>query len=286
MPDQYVVVLGVAQDAGYPQAGCKKQCCAAHYEGRQPAERVVSLGIVDKTANKLWMIEATPDFGSQWHDLSQRLEPQRPTPDGIFLTHAHIGHYSGLMHLGREVMGAAEVPVFAMPRMQEFISTNGPWSQLVSLKNIGLQGLSADSAIVLSPDLSITPFLVPHRDEFSETVGYRIEGRTRSIVFIPDIDKWEKWETSIESVIGSADVALLDATFYSNGEINRDMREVPHPFVEESIERFSMLPANERQKVHFIHFNHTNPLIWDSQARVATKNIGFRIAHDGQVIEL
>ncbi|MEQ8416382.1 MAG: MBL fold metallo-hydrolase [Imperialibacter sp.] len=286
LPDQFIVVLGVAQDAGYPQAGCEKACCRRYWSGEHKEERVVSLGIVDRAVGKVWMIEATPDFKSQWHDLNEKARLNKTAPDGIFLTHAHVGHYTGLMELGREIMGAANVPVYGMPVMRSYLTENGPWSQLVSLGNIGLQKLVADSTVQLSPEISITPFLVPHRDEFSETVGYRIESGSKSIIFIPDIDKWSKWDRDIRKVVASADVAFLDASFFRNGEIDRDMSEVPHPFVEESMVLFEDLPENERSKVHFIHFNHTNPLIWDEEVRQSVRAKGFRVASEGDVFAL
>ncbi|MEQ9376558.1 MAG: MBL fold metallo-hydrolase [Imperialibacter sp.] len=284
LPDQFIMVLGVAQDAGYPQAGCTKQCCMRYYNGEHEAERVVSLGIVDRAVRKIWMIEATPDFKSQWHDLNEKSGLNKTAPDGIFLTHAHVGHYTGLMELGREIMGTSNVPVYGMPVMRSYLTENGPWSQLVSLGNIGLQKLVADSTVQLSPEISITPFLVPHRDEFSETVGYRIESGSKSIIFIPDIDKWSKWDRDIRKVVASADVAFLDASFFRNGEIDRDMSEVPHPFLEESMVLFEDLPENERSKVHFIHFNHTNPLIWDEEVRQSVRAKGFGVASEGDVI--
>ena len=183
-------------------------------------------------------------------------------PNGIFLTHAHMGHYTGLMHLGREALGADGMPVFTMPRMNSFLSGNGPWQQLISLNNIKTIALKNDSSIHLTKHLKITPLLVPHRDEYSETVGYRIEGPRKSMLYIPDIDKWQKWDRDIKAEIERVDYALLDGTFYKNGEIpNRDMSLIPHPFIEESISVFEVLPQIEKEKIYFIHLNHTNPLL-------------------------
>ena len=170
--------------------------------------------------------------------------------DGIFLTHAHIGHYTGLMYLGREVMGSQDVPVYAMPRMKSFLMNNGPWSQLVNLNNIEIRDLQNRQAVQLNKRLRVTPIQVPHRDEFSETVGYLIESDKTSVLFIPDIDKWGKWEDSILEWIQKIDMAFLDATFYQNGEISgRDMSEIPHPFVEESMALFNSLSEEDKSKV-------------------------------------
>lgn len=284
----FLIVLGIAQDGGYPHAGCRRHCCQLVFDGKQKPQSPTCLGIVDPKNRKLYMLESSPAFPEQWRrmqDISGHQEKR--APDGIFLTHAHIGHYTGLLHLGREVMGAKNVPVYAMPRMEKFIRENAPWSQLVSLQNIDLQPLRADSAVVLPGDLRITPITVPHRDEFSETVGYRIETSRRKLLFIPDIDKWAKWERDIMAEVRRVDCALLDATFFKDGELQgRAMEEVPHPFVEETMRLFGDQSASEKAKVTFIHFNHTNPLLWDEKAREEVRGRGFSIAEEGMRVEL
>ena len=289
LPERFLVVLGVAQDAGYPQIGCTKECCAAYWQGKEEKKHTTCLALVDRKANQYWLFEATPDITQQLYAVQSWL-PASPdySPDGIFITHAHIGHYSGLLQLGREAMGAKAIPVWAMPRLDSFIRNNGPWSQLVKLNNIKVQSLKADSSILLNTSLKVTPVQVPHRDEFSETVGFIIESNRKKILFIPDIDKWEKWGRDIITEVGKVDMALLDGTFYKNGELpGRDMSEVPHPFVEESMQRFSVLPSKEKSKIVFIHFNHTNPLMKkESAEKKKVKADGFGVAGEGMVIEL
>jgi len=283
-----MVVLGIAQDGGVPQAGSDDDPAWA-----DPALRrlVVSLGLVEPTGGRRWLFEATPDFREQLHRLN-RLAPTRSAPvlDGVFLTHAHIGHYVGLMFLGHESLGAAGVPVHAMPRMTEFLRSNGPWSQLVEYGNIDLRSLWSDSAVDLGNGLEVTPFLVPHRQEFAEVVGFRIDGPDRSALFIPDIDSWEELDeagTRIEDLISSVDVAYLDATFYANGEIpGRDMSGFPHPFISHSMARFSSLPAAERDKIRFIHLNHSNPALRDGEELRAIEAGGFHVAKEGEVFRL
>jgi len=288
-PDVFLTVLGVAQDAGYPQAGCQKSCCEAVRNGEEKAKRVSCLGLVDKKMGQTYLLDATPDFREQLFELNSYLpDLQKSTPTGIFLSHAHIGHYTGLMQLGREVMGAKNVDVYSMPRMQDFLTNNGPWSQLVSLQNIKLQVMETEKSIRLSDNLRITPILVPHRDEFSETVGFRIKGKEKSALFIPDIDKWEKWEKDIKAEIQKLDYAFLDGTFYSNGELpGRDMSQIPHPFIEESVDLFSDLTKEEKKKVFFIHLNHTNPLLREnSEETEAFLKLGFGLAEEGMILGL
>ncbi len=238
------------------------------------------------------MFEATPDFREQLHRLDTAFPVDaRPGLSGIFLTHAHIGHYSGLMFLGHESMGSRRVPVYAMPRMTEFLSRNGPWDQLARYENIELRPLAEGARIDLNERLSVTSFAVPHRQEYSEVVGFRIDGPERSVLFIPDIDSWEEWDsagTRIEDKISEVDIAYLDATFFANGEIpGRDMSGFPHPFTTHSMERLSSLPADERAKVRFIHLNHTNPALWpESGARQTVEDQGFRVAEEMERVGL
>lgn len=126
LPDQFLVVLGIAQDAGYPQAGCEKECCMAFYSGKEEKKLITCLAMVDRITKQYWLIEATPDIAAQLKNLQSYLSAPGYSPDGIFITHAHIGHYSGLMQLGREVMGAKEIPVHLMPQMDSFYLIQWP----------------------------------------------------------------------------------------------------------------------------------------------------------------
>jgi pyrroloquinoline quinone biosynthesis protein B len=194
LPGQFLVVLGIAQDAGYPQTGCEKECCKSFWDGKESKKHVTCLALVDRQNKQYWLFEATPDISSQLHMLQSWLPGKSDyTPDGIFITHAHTGHYTGLMQLGREAMGAKDIPVWAMPRMDSFLQNNGPWSQLVKLNNIRISRLKEDSTVTISSSFKTTPVRVPHRDEYSETVGFMIQSDKKKVLFIPDIDKWEKW---------------------------------------------------------------------------------------------
>ena len=284
----YIFVLGNAQDAGYPQAGCEKECCQRVHKNPTHGRFVTSIALIDPISNENWIFDTTPDFPKQLKLLSNHLKQSSNIPNGIFLTHAHMGHYTGLIHLGKEAMGTKKIPVYAMPIMKAYLNENGPWSQLIRLDNIRLNALYKDSTLVLNERISVTPIEVPHRDEYSETVGFVIQSNSKKALFIPDIDKWSKWDHNIVDYIKNVDIALLDATFFKDGEIKgRSMGEIPHPFVTESMGLFKNLSEADKKKVHFIHFNHTNTLLIDgSEAQLKVAENGLRIAKQEMVIEL
>ena len=278
----YIQVLGIVQDAGYPHIGCEKDCCVQV----SPGDYFVScLGLVDKTNNKRYLFDATPDIHNQINLLEKFTDVN--LIDGIFLTHAHIGHYTGLMYLGREGLGGKNIMVYALKRMARFLTKNGPWDQLVKLNNISIQTISNKEFVKLSENIFVIPIKVPHRDEYSETVGYKIIGKSKKILFIPDIDKWDEWEKSIIEEVKLVDYAFIDGTFYNGSELNRDMREIPHPSIEETLQLFSNQPIVERNKIYFIHINHTNPILTNKNGiKDMVEGLGFNIAKRGLKFKL
>lgn len=283
-----LLVLGVAQDAGKPQIANPDDSA---WDDPSLRRRATSLALIDRRGERArrWLFEATPDIKEQLQRLDEAAPVERPIGlNGVFLTHAHIGHYAGLMMFGHEAAGAENLTVYAMPRMANFLAENGPWDQLLVRHNILLAIMQKGEPETLADDIAVTPFLVPHRDEYSETAGFLIEGPQKSALFLPDIDSWEEWDeagTRIENKIAEVDYAFLDATFYADGEIpGRDMSGFPHPFVAHSMERFSSLPPQEKAKVRFIHMNHTNPLLGpDAPERQSVRKAGFHIAEEGAV---
>jgi pyrroloquinoline quinone biosynthesis protein B len=277
--DVVLKVLGTIQDGGIPHMGCNKICCLKYFKNNTFRVGVSSLGISNLKNETNYLIDATPNVNHQLKALIGTSNPSEKL-NGIFLTHAHMGHYSGLLNFGREAMNSKNIPLYLMPRFYNFIQDNGPWNQLVKLENVMLKRIYDREKITLESNLSITPIQVPHRDEYSETVGFVIEGNTKSALYIPDIDKWEKWNNSIVELIKNVDYAFLDGTFYDEKEVNnRDISEIPHPFIIESLKLFNPLDKSEKNKIYFIHLNHTNPLLnSDSSEYNRVIREGFNVA--------
>ena len=276
------ILLGAAQDAGVPQAGCGcERCRRAHADPAQ-RQQVVCLGLIHRASGQAWMIDATPDFREQWILLRQAAPECQLA--GILLTHAHMGHYTGLIQLGREAWNTRRLPVYATPRMCAFLMRNQPWLQLAKFGNIALHLSPPGQPIALAPDLSATPIAVPHRDEWSDTMAYRIDGPRRSLFYCPDIDDWDRWEHSLPEMLAAVDVALLDGAFFSPAEIpGRNIADIPHPLATDTAER----AAGAACDVRLIHLNHTNPL-WDDgpeRAWVAERGVGVGATGDRWVLE-
>ena len=285
LPPVRALVLGIAQDGGVPHIGCTQPRCVRARRDPSRRERVACLGLIDDRAGARFLIDATPDLPSQLESLNRGralADPRRPV-DGILLTHAHIGHYTGLMYLGREALGARAVPVYATARMASFLKTSGPWSQLVALGQIDLREIEPGHEVVLTPSLAVTPVRVPHRDELSDTVGYVVRGPAAALLYLPDIDKWEKWDRRVEDEVARVGTALLDGTFFSTDELpGRSRAEVPHPTIGETAARLAALSS----RVAFVHLNHTNPVLENGRARRDLARRGFAVARDGRVIPL
>ena len=283
----FAVLLGTAQDGGIPHAGCQAPCCESARQEPAQARLPACLGLVDPSAQNRWLLDCTPEFPRQLDRLNQISDPAWGL-HGIFLTHAHIGHYTGLIHLGREVMGTRALPVYAMPRMAHFLAAHEPWKQLVVENHIHLQTMKADEPIKLSSNVQITPIPVPHRDEISETVAFRVQGPNRSVLHLPDIDDWAAWDRSLADLIPDLDLAWVDGTFFDATELSgQRLSAIPHPFITDSMTRFQSFPLEHRQRIHFTHLNHSNPVARpNSPERQRVLDAGFGLAEEMAGLEL
>ncbi len=283
---EYIYVLGNVQDAGLPHIGCKHKFCKDKFNEFEEYF-TTSIAIVDPVNEKYILFEATPDLPYQLNYLEKKIFKKFLLPESIFITHAHIGHYAGLMYFGREALGSNNVNINVLPKMANFLKTNGPWSQLVEINNINIKKINFDKTTYHLENISVLPIKVPHRDEYSETAAYEIIGKNKKALFIPDIDKWEKWTKNIIQLAQEFDYLLLDATFYDSNEINRDISEIPHPLVIETLSLLDNLSNKDKSKVYFIHMNHTNMML-DSKSDLSEYVIskGFNIARLGLKLEL
>ena len=185
-------------------------------------------------------------------------------------------------------MNLSKLPVYVLPRMKVFLEKNIMFKQLIDNRHIVLKNINDNYKIELGNDISIKPFLVPHRNEFSETAGYKIQSKTHSIIYIPDIDCWEEWNVNLNDLLQENNILILDGTFYAKTEIkNRDIKKIPHPSIIDTMKLTKNNSILQKNKIYFTHLNHTNNAINKDTAEY--KNIitsGYNILEDRQIFKL
>jgi len=282
-----IYILGIAQDAGCPSALCQKTCCKNIPLTSCFYATSFALIIPKGSENEVILFDCTPDFKYQMMKLQSIINFSKIS--AVFLTHAHIGHCLGLINFGREVLNTNNLDVYCFERMNDFLTKNGHYSQLVKLNNIKLNPLFEEKPVKIDENVQITPFLVKHRGEFSETCGFRITGPKKSVIYLPDIDDLKEQNVDFKLIIKNNDMIFLDGTFFNEKEIGacRNVKEIPHPFVEDSMKFFENFEVAERNKINFIHFNHTNGCLKENtEERKQVLEKGYQIAKQFDAFEI
>jgi pyrroloquinoline quinone biosynthesis protein B len=289
-----LIVLGTAQDGGLPHAACTCERCQRARKDPAFRRHIAGLALQLPKSDQIWLVDATPDLREQLDRVAAlRNRPQggvdRAPVDGVLLTHAHIGHYLGLAFFGFEAVSTSKLPVWASPRMAEYLRTNGPWSQLVRIENIALREFRPGEPFALGDGVTVTALQVPHRDEYSDTMAFLFKGPRRTVLYVPDTDAWRTWKRPLPQVLleEKVSVALLDGTFYSPDELpGRDVTKIPHPLITATMDLLGPLVKSGGLKVEFIHLNHSNPaLVPEGEVRKAMEARGFRVAEEGEEID-
>ncbi|SET57988.1 pyrroloquinoline quinone biosynthesis protein B [Oceanobacillus limi] len=288
MSEVVLHLLGTAQDGGVPHPNCSCENCQTAISDPVYKRNAASMAIVFPDIRKWHLIDATPDIKDQLLNVQRKHNLHGVMMDSIFLTHAHMGHYPGLLFLGREGINTTKIPVYTGKKMKQLLEEHAPWSQLSKLENIKVLEVSSEDSISLSKLVSITPVEVPHRNEFTETFGYWIKGPTYKVLYIPDIDRWEEWNVDIYDACQDADIIILDGTFHSEKDLNhisRNFHEIPHPLMTDTMDKLSGLV--DKKRIYFTHMNHSNPAL--SMDKIVAGEIearGFRLADDGMEFKL
>jgi pyrroloquinoline quinone biosynthesis protein B len=288
-----VRILGIAQDGGLPHAACSCPRCDAARKDPTLSSPVASLGIITPDAQKAYLIDASPDIIEQLDAMSdvRDLEAKRVdrTPvDGIFLTHAHMGHYLGLAHLGFEAINTRALPLWASASMASFLKQNAPWSQLIELKNLEMRPFKDGDVVTLDEGVEVKAVHVPHRAEYTDTFAFIMKGTRKSVLYVPDISPWHKLNRPLADLFAHVDVALVDGTFYSGDELpGRDTQEIGHPLIVDTMELLQSRVDAGTLKVYFVHLNHSNPALDpNSEEREHLESRGFFVGWPGMEFEL
>ncbi len=286
-----VVVLGTAQDAGLPQVGCNCANCIRALSNENFRRLVASIGIINIDTGKCYLIDCTTDFKFQYSILKNlmdkyiKLTANRSILEsirsdigisGIFLTHGHMGHYTGLLQLGREASNTESIPVYGTKKMIKFLNSIKPFSTLIKNHNINTNVVEHGKLKMIDQNLTFSPILVHHRQDFTDTVGYVINGPNKKLLYIPDMDTITQ---PVLERLPNVDLALIDGTFYQMDEIRprSDIKLIQHTPILESMK--ILTKYTKLTRIFFTHFNHTNPVV-NSEGTEANyvKKAGFGIA--------
>ena len=280
-----VTLLGTAQDGGRPQPGCQRTCCADL--GPDDVRHPVSLGITDEHGQG-HLIEATRALGDQLKLWGY------PPLQSVMLTHAHFGHVDGLGLFGRETLNARGLNLYASSSMLSLVDNTPQWALMVEQGVFTTVPVTTGSEHLLSDSITVVPVAVPHRAELSDMHAFIVRGPNRSLLFLPDHDRWDETlehhdAPNIRAWLASMDVdiALIDGTFWSADElVSRTQHEVPHPPVSETLDRLGPRTGGDPEIV-FIHMNHTNPIHrLDSMEYARVVSLGWSVGEQGMTFTL
>src|SRR6056297_1628884 len=264
-----IKVLGTAQDGGYPQPDCSCPNCIAAKKDRNLIRLPASLGILDVKNKKSYIIDATPHFPAQLQSLNKTAQKYNFPDDhleAVFLTHAHIGHYTGLIYFRKEAINYNNFTIFTSESMKKFLIKKQPWKTLIENNNINLSLFKFGKNIEEIKKPQIKAIKVPHRAEYTDTASFLIKGESKTFFYLPDIDSWQNFKKKFNKVSSSSDLLLVDGTFFDKKELTkyrgRNIQNVPHPTIKKTISEINKgkLKLNN-SKLYFTHFNHTNKVL-------------------------
>jgi pyrroloquinoline quinone biosynthesis protein B len=292
-PGVTVTILGIAQDAGIPQAGCSCERCLNAHENPELKRYPVSIGIQGVDGSK-HLIEVTKNLSEQLRTWSKnKIEGNIFIPDSVTITHLHLGHIEGIGQFGKPVMGIKNLPIYLSQKNNDSIQERNDIKLMIKEENIKL--ISENNFRPMN-DCGFTLELIPipHRSELGDTSAILIKGPKKNLLFLPDQDSWSETldsfsVKSIRALLTSlrVDIALVDGTFWNLNELpGRDLSKIPHPTIEESIRRLGIKKINDPD-IFFIHLNHSNPVNdHDSEERNLVESYGWSICERNHTLSI
>jgi len=309
-----IKILGSAAGGGFPQRNCACRNCSGLRAGTLQAKPRTQTQIAFSPDDRVWfLIGASPDLRTQIlsaPELAPKPDAPGRTPiGGVFLPSADVDSVMGLLHL-REFQSFF---VFATPAVQCVLKTENrifkvlergdspvQWQVLSSNGRLGCH-LSENPGETptfvcntislggLFPDYASEEFLRAASPD-DAMLGFLFEQDGKKLFIATSLSgenaEWQK-------VAATADVTLIDGTFWSNDELmrtgrtNKTAREIGHLPLSGAGGLLEQFPANATGRKILIHINNTNPILdEDSPEHRAVLEAGFEIAYDGLNISL
>jgi pyrroloquinoline quinone biosynthesis protein B len=144
------------------------------------------------------------------------------------------------------------------------------------------------AGVELEEGVTVTAIRAPHRDEYADTLGFRIDGPSHSLFYLPDTDSWLAWTQPLPEALAGVDYALLDGTFFSHDELpGRSVESIGHPLISQTLDLLEETVRTTELAVFFTHLNHSNPALDAGSAeRKEIEARGFWVLEEGWEFEL
>jgi pyrroloquinoline quinone biosynthesis protein B len=309
-----IKILGSAAGGGFPQWNCACHNCAGLRAGTVKGKPRTQTQIAFSPIEGVWfLVGASPDLRAQIVGTPE-LAPSPELPGhsplaGVFLPSADVDAVMGLLHV-REFQNFF---VFATQSVQRILRNenrifnvldraNPPvqWQALSSNRRIGthLSDNPADAPTFFYTALPLGGYYPDYAsDDLRRSssndgacVAFLLEQNNKKMFIAPTISgragEWAK-------LAASADLALLDGTFWSDAELaatgrtSKTAREMGHLPLSGSDGLLAQYPQDAKGRKILMHINNTNPILDESSPEHrAVLEAGFEIAYDGLTIEL
>jgi pyrroloquinoline quinone biosynthesis protein B len=307
-------ILGSAAGGGFPQWNCACHNCVGLRAGTLKSKPRTQTQIAFSPIDGVWfLVGASPDLRAQIL-CTPELAPSTESPGhspigGVFLPSADVDAVMGLLHL-REFQNFF---IFATPSAQRILRNENrifnvlergdppvQWQPLSSNRRIGahLCDNPGDAPTFFYTAVPLGGYYPDYAsDDLRRSssndgacVAFLLEQNNKKVFIAPTISgrtgEWAK-------VASSADVALLDGTFWSDDELattgrtNKTAREIGHLPLSGADGLLAQYPQDAKGRKILIHINNTNPILDENSAEHRTVlEAGFEIAYDGLTIEI
>lgn len=266
-----VEVLGNTQDGGVPHLECSCDLCSKARENPEEAKHNASIMVKDSDEEDSfrYLIDATPDV---------RYQITGEYLDGVFISHGHLGHITGLLQFGEEGCNKTDLPLYVSDKTENYIRKNDPFRLLIDKGNVEIMNFNDEDEVDIRGGC-IEAFEAKHNRVNTDTLSFMIHGEEKTLFYIADIHEWTEKTLNL---MQKADIAIVDGTFWNEEEIER-YEEVPHPVMKETMH----LAEGWDTDIYFTHLNHTNPALReDTDERQEIQERGFGVVEEGMEFEL
>jgi pyrroloquinoline quinone biosynthesis protein B len=314
-----IKILGSAAGGGFPQWNCGCPNCTGLRGGSINAKPRTQTQIAidanpEYTQRTHWaLINSSPDLRTQILAASE-LAPFSSTRNStpiydVYLTSADVDSLAGLLHL-REFQGFKIHSTESVRRIMDEENTMfrvlgraTPPVLWFPLRFANDADAETEASVQSPPQLVVRA--IPVGNDFPDYVSEKLRKQLdpREAVVALDIEYGGKRlfvapslpgrEVTWKQYARSADLALIDGTFWSDGELKqagrgkKTAREMGHIPLSGPDGLLSQFPENSRARKVLVHINNTNPiLVEDSMEHRAVLDARFEIAYDGMEIKL